>query len=72
MHHGVYGMATIATSTPPFAHTHTTVTVIGGTAKQLLGSSTDWCATTIVTQHTRGATSTHTHGWQSGVVWPMC
>ena len=40
--------------------THTTVTVIGGTAKQLLGSSTDWCATTIVTPHTRGATSTHT------------
>lgn len=55
-----------------FCHTHTTVTVIGGTAKQLLGSSTDWCATTIVTPHTRGATSTHTHGWQSGVVWPMC
>ena len=43
-----------------FCHTHTTVTVIGGTAKQLLGSSTDWCATTIVTPHTRGATSTHT------------
>ena len=55
-----------------FCHTHTTVTVIGGTAKHLLGSSTDWCATTIVTPHTRGATSTHTHGWQSGVVWPMC
>ena len=46
-----------------FCHTHTTVTVIGGTAKQLLGSSTDWCATTIVTPHTRGATSTHTHTW---------
>ena len=72
MHHGVCGMATIATSTPLLPHTHTTVTVIGGTAKQLLGSSTDWCATTIVTPHTRGATSTHTHGWQSGVVWPMC
>ena len=55
-----------------FCHTHMTVTVIGGTAKQLLGSSTDLCATTIVTPHTRGATSTHTHGWQSGVVWPMC
>ena len=45
--------------------THTTVTVIGGTAKQLLGSSTDWCATTIVTPHTRGATSTHTHTWMA-------
>ena len=42
-----------------FCHAHTTVT--GGTAKQLLGSSTDWCATTIVTSHMRGATSTHTH-----------
>ena len=48
-----------------FCHTHTTVTVIGGTAKQLLGSSTDWCATTIVTPHTRGATSTHTHTWMA-------
>ena len=47
-----------------FCHTHTTVTVIGGTAKQLLGSSTDWCATTIVTPHTRGATS-HTHTWMA-------
>ena len=52
--------------------THTTVTVIGGAAKQLLGSSTDWCATTIVTPHTRGPTSTHTHGWQSGVMRSMC
>lgn len=51
-----------------FCHTHTTVTVIGGTAKQLLGSSTDWCATTIVTPHTRGATSTHTH-MDGKVVW---
>lgn len=49
-----------------FCHTHTTVTVIGGTAKQLLGSSTDWCATTIVTPHTRGATHPHMDG---KVVW---
>ena len=48
-----------------FCHTHTTVTVIGGTAKQLLGSSTDWCATTVVTPHMRGATSTHTHTWMA-------
>ena len=47
--------------------THTTVTVVGGTAKQLLGSSTDWCATTIVTPHTRGATA-HTH-MDGKVVW---
>ena len=45
-----------------------TVTVIGGTAKQLLGSSTDWCAATIVTPHTRGATSTRTH-LDGKVVW---
>ena len=51
-----------------FCHTHTTVTVIDGTAKQLLGSSTDWCATTIVTPHTRGATSTHTR-MDGKVVW---
>ena len=57
-----------------FCHTHTTVTVIGGTAKQLLGSSTDWCATIIVTPHTRVVPllHTHTHGWESGVVWSMC
>ena len=66
MHHGVCGMATIATSTPLLPHTHTTVTVIGGNAKQLLGSSTDWCATTIVTPHTRGATHPHMDG---KVVW---
>ena len=70
----LYGMATIATSTPLLPHTHTTVTVIGGTAKQLLGSSTDWCATIIVTPHTRVVPllHTHTHGWESGVVWSMC
>ena len=72
MHHGVCVAWQPLPLQHHFCHTHTTVTVIGGTAKQLLGSSTDWCATTIVTPHTRGATSTHTHGWQSGVVWPMC
>ena len=71
MHHGVCGMVTIATSTPLLPHTHD-CDCDWWHCKQLLGSSTDWCATTIVTPHTRGATSTHAHGWESGVVWPMC